>query len=91
MKLIIVLLSQLLQDALTALAISGIISLIRMIFTQVKWGQFFFGALAIFLFLFLDGIYNWIQTIRLMRKDPVFREMTTRTGISWRDYKKMRK
>lgn len=82
----------LLMDALWALGLSGFFSIIRIIFHgSVTRGQFFGGARMIFLVLVLDYIYNWVRTLVLMKKDPVFKSMTMRTGISWRDYKRMNK
>lgn len=91
MKTLGVILKSLLMDALLALGISGAISLIRLLFHgNVTRIEFLGGALGIFLFLFLDYIYNWVRTIILMKKDPVFKQMTMQTGINWRDYKKIK-
>lgn len=79
-------------DALWALGLSGLFSLIRVIFRgNVTRVQFLGGALVIFLFLFLDYIYNIIRTLILMKKDPIFKEMIMRTGMTWREYKKFKK
>jgi len=87
----ITIIKALLADALWAFGLSGVFSLIRLLFHgNVTRGQFLWGAVAIFLLLFLDYIYNWIRTIILMKKDPVFKQMTEQSGISWKDYKKMR-
>jgi len=81
----------LLMDALLALGLSGVFSLVRMMFRgNVTRGQFVWGAVAIFLLLFLDYIYNWIRTLILMKKDPLFKQMTMQSGISWKEYKKMK-
>ena len=79
------------MDVICALGLSGVLSLIRMLFHgSVTRVQFLGGALVIFILLILDYIYNIVRTALLMKRDPVFREMTKTTGISWRDYKKMR-
>lgn len=79
------------MDVVMALVLSGVISLIRFVFHgNVTRTQFLGGALAIFLLLLLDYIYNWIRTLILMKKDPVFKQMTIQTGISWKDYKKIK-
>ena len=92
MKTIIkVLFLQLLYDAGIAIALSGFITLIRRLFTNVTKEQFLWLALIIFSIFVLDGIYNWIRTLALMKKDPDFKKKTMETGISWRDYKRMRK
>lgn len=76
---------------INALALSGVFSLIRMLFHGfVTRGQFLWGAVGIFVLLILDYIYNWIRTLVLMKKDPLFKQMTTQTGISWREYKKIK-
>lgn len=79
------------MDAIFAFGLSGVLSLIRLLFHgSVTRVQFLGGALVIFILLILDYIYNLVRTVLLMRRDPVFREMTKTTGISWRQYKRMR-
>lgn len=73
-----------------ALGISGLICLISLIFTKVSWQQFWWQAGGIFVFFLVDYIYNWSRTIILMKKDPVFKTMTEHTGISWKDYKRLK-
>ena len=78
-------------DALWALGLSGIFSLVRMLFRgNVTRTQFLGGAMIIFLFLIIDYIYNLIRTLILMKRDPVFKEMIKRTSITWREYKRMK-
>ena len=55
-----------------------------------SWHKFLFGGLALFCFLFLLYSYNTIITLYRYHKDSVFREANIRTGISWRDYKRLR-
>ena len=81
----------LLLDIVFSLGISAIISGVRSIFTNVTWTQFFAGAAGILAFFILDWIYNLVRTLTLMKKDPIFKTMTETTGISWRDYKRMKK
>lgn len=92
MKTLGVIMKALLMDALLALGFSGVFSLIRMMFRgNVTRGQFVWGSVAIFLLLFLDYIYNWIHTLILMKKDPLFKQMTLQSGISWKEYKRIKK
>ncbi len=85
------LVKSLFMDAILAFGLSGVLSLIRLLFHgSVTRVQFLGGALVIFILLILDYIYNLVRTVLLMRRDPVFREMTKTTGISWRQYKRMR-
>lgn len=85
------LVKSLFMDAIFAFGLSGVLSLIRLLFHgSVTRIQFLGGALVIFILLILDYIYNLVRTVLLMRRDPVFREMTKTTGISWRQYKRMR-
>ena len=92
MKTLGVIMKALLMDALLALGISGVFSLIRMMFRgNVTRGQFVWGSVVIFLLLFLDYIYNWIRTLILMKKDPLFKQMTLQSGISWKEYKRIKK
>lgn len=90
MRFVIELLKQAFRDAILALFISGVICLVRLVFATVTANQFWGGALGVFAILALVNIYNWVRTLLLMRKDSAFKEMTLKTGISWRDYKRLK-
>lgn len=80
---------KLLRDAVIALVVSGVISLSCMLFKEVSWGDFFWGAVPIFACIELVRIYDFIRSVILGTKDPRFLE-AYKAGISWREYKRMR-
>ena len=57
----------------------------------VRWWQFLGGACGFFFLWFLLSCYQTIIALYRMHKDPVFRDAHLRTGITWSEYKRLKK
>ena len=91
-KVLGIIVREIIVDALTALGLSGLFSLIRVIFGgSITWEQFFRGAFVLFVFFLLYYVYNIIRTRALMKKDPVYRDAAITLGMTWWNYKRMKK
>lgn len=55
-----------------------------------SWGDFLGGGIGVFVLLFLLDVFSIIRYIVRCKRDPLFKEMSERTGIQWRDYKKLK-
>ena len=91
MKTFLYIILSLFTDAILSVLLSGVFSGIYILIKgSITREKFIVGAVNLFSWFLLYNIYNWIRTLVLMKKDPVFKEMTIETGISWRDYKKLK-
>ena len=53
------------------------------------WGKFLYGGLGVFALLFILNMIGAIRHLVRCRRDPVYKDMSERTGISWEDYQKL--
>ena len=53
--------------------------------------KFLYGALSLFIIFYLYHISSFLITLYHMHKDPMFKEAHIKTGISWSNYKKLKK
>lgn len=53
------------------------------------WDKFLWGALGIAIFLAIYTLITIAITMYRMYKDPIFKDAHLKTGISWKDYKKI--
>lgn len=92
-QLLIHLLRLLVIATMIALVYGGIrfiLSLLSVCDTPTFW-NIASCAIGIFLFMVLCGLYNVCLMAYRGHKDPLFKEMHIRTGISWENYKRLRK
>ena len=54
------------------------------------WTDFLGGALGLIAFFLLWRAGHTLYYMRLYKKNPVFREAHLNTGITWREYKKIK-
>lgn len=57
---------------------------------EVTWLKFLFGAIGIFILLTLYAVLTTATTLYRMHKDPAFKDAHLMTGISWKDYKRIK-
>lgn len=55
------------------------------------WNKILWGGIGLFVLIFVYSAYKAIQASYHSYKDPIFRDMACSTGISWNDYKRLRK
>lgn len=70
-------------------AIQWVLSLLSFC-SKPTLSKFVWGAVVLFAVLFLYTCYTTAMTMFRFRKDPVFKDAHLKTGISWRDYKRLK-
>lgn len=56
-----------------------------------SWNHFLGGSLSIFIFLFMYSLGLYILCQYRFYKDPSFKNIHTETGISWKNYKRLKR
>ncbi len=92
MKIVLHFLGSLAIIMAQAIAYSLVYSALHWLFTgEMSWQMFLGGTLAIFLFLFAWSVFDTAKTLYRFHKDPIFKRAHLMTGISWKDYKRLRR
>lgn len=53
-------------------------------------GPFIHGAIGLFVIFTLFAIISFVAEVIRLRRDPNYMRMKERTGIKWKDYKRMK-
>lgn len=84
------------RDAALGAAISALFCLFKWIGSMVPlcgaptWSNFLGGGVGISAFLFLLDMFSTTRYAVRCKRDPVFKEMSERTGIEWKDYQRLK-
>lgn len=80
-----------------SLALSALFSLCQLLLSLASvcdpptWQKFFGGAIVLFIIFFLNGCFQVLLYYIRCRRDPVFKQVNLKSGLSWRDYKRLKK
>ena len=97
MKNIISFITTLLIIAAQSVALSALFCLAQWLLSLFgvcnvpTWHKFVWGGVGLFCLFFIYSCYTTFITMYRFYKDPVFKEMNLRMGITWKDYKRFRK
>lgn len=95
-SVIVIFILNVIKSAFWAALFSGVFWLLKLLGSLVSFcnkptlQDFLFGGLALFVLFFLHRMFWIIRDMYRRKKDPVYDKMSNTTGISYKDYKKLR-
>lgn len=84
------------RDAALGAAVSALFCLFKWIGSLMSlcgaptWSNFLGGGVGISAFLFLLDMFSTARYAVRCKRDPVFKSMSERTGIEWKDYQRFK-
>lgn len=96
MKNFLVFITSTIRMAAFALVLSAVFSLGQWLFSLMSicgaptWEKYWFGALALFVLLFIHACYDTLRSVYKSKNDPKYRRAFD-AGISWGEYRSCQK
>lgn len=84
------------RDAALGAAVSALFCLFKWIGSLMSlcgaptWSNFIGGGVGISAFLFLLDMFSTARYAVRCKRDPVFKEMSDRAGVEWKDYQRLK-